>query len=149
MATANSTPQAVFAVLLEPGVSLAKRLKAFGERLVSSEASRRAVLLDLEYVIYAARNGLWEKADRTRFEADLAALAARFREANASTGDRLPMAKEKFLLLLNILGRGLIHELVLHPGLLEVEDVTGMVAQLAPAANPRPTGGTARSRRRR
>lgn len=85
VANVNSSPKSVFAALLEPGKSLAKRLKAFGERLVSSEANRRVVLLDL---------------------------------------------------LLNILGRGLIQELELHPGSLEVEDVTRMLAQLAPATNP-------------
>lgn len=148
VAAANSTPEAVFAALVEPGISLAERLKAFGERLVSSEVSRRVVLLDLEYVIYAARNGLWEKADRTHFEGDLAALAVRFREVNEATGDRLPMAEQKFLLLLNILGRGLIQELALHPGSLEVEDVTRMLAQLAPATTVRDRRRPAAARQR-
>ena len=132
VASANTTPRSVFDPLLEPGVPLTKRLAEFAKRLVSSRISARVVLLDLEYVIYSARNPKLAKADRSEFEDAIAALAARFREANETTGDELPMVEEKFLLLLNIVSRGLIQQMALRPGSLAVEDVMGMVMQLAP-----------------
>jgi AcrR family transcriptional regulator len=136
VATTRSTTERIFDALLEPGQPLATRLARFSEQVVKSDVRRSTVLLDLEYVIYSARNGLWEKTGRARTEAKLGRLAARFREVNAGTGDRLAMPEEKFLLLLNILARGLVQELALHPGSITVADVTRMMGQLAPAPSP-------------
>ncbi|MEO8452711.1 MAG: helix-turn-helix domain-containing protein [Gemmatimonadota bacterium] len=141
VASANTTPRGVFDALLEPGVPLTKRLAEFAKRLVSSRVSARVVLLDLEYVIYSARNATLAKADRSGFEEAIAAMAARFREVNEATGDEVPMGEEKFLLLLNIVSRGLLQQMALRPGSLGVEDVVGMVMQLG-------TGGGAKRGRR-
>jgi AcrR family transcriptional regulator len=130
VAAANSSSKAIFGALLEPGTSLADRLRTFGERLVTSAVSRQVVLLDLEYVIYSARNARWERTARAGFQAELAELAVRFREANLASGDRVPLSEERFLLLLNILGRGLVQELALHPGTLEAQDVTRILRLL-------------------
>src|SRR5262249_24229039 len=93
-----------------------------------------------EYVIYSARNARWEKVARAEFERDLAALATRFRAANELSGDRLPISEDRFLLLLNVLARGLVHELLLHPGTMEVGDVTRMLELLVPPGPPRSRG---------
>ena len=151
MAAANSSSKAVFGALLEPGASLADRVRTFGERLVTSAVSRHVVLLDLEYVIYSARNARWERTARARFQAELAQLAARFREVNLASGDRVPLSEERFLLLLNLLGRGLVQELALHPGTLEVRDVSRILGLLTALATTtgrrivRPAGGPIRS----
>ena len=139
VARANTTPRGVFDALLEPGVPLPKRLAEFARRLVSSRVSARVVLLDLEYVIYSARNPKLAKADRSEFDAAIGAFAARFRVANETTGDELPMAEEKFLLLVNVVSRGLIQQLALRPGSLGVDDVVEMVMQLGTGGRPRPS----------
>ncbi len=132
VAVANTSPATIFATLVEPGRPLAERMGAFAERVLSSKPTRRIVLLDLEYVIYSARNARWEKVARAQFESDLAALGTRFRAANEASGDRLPIPEERFLLLLNILARGLVQELLLHPCTMEVRDVTRMLELLIP-----------------
>jgi AcrR family transcriptional regulator len=131
VAKANSTPKAIFQALLEPGVPLADRVKAFAERIGSSQVSRQVVLLDLEYVIYAARNARWERTARADFEAELRELAARLREVNRSTGDRLAIPEDRFLLMLNIFARGLVQESALHPGTLDRKDMIGMIRLVA------------------
>ena len=136
VAAANSSPQAVFAALLEPGVSLPKRLQAFADRVTSTRASRRVVLLDLEYMIYAARNEGWDQAGRQGFDEEVASLAARFREVNQANGERLPISEESFLRLLNIVGRGVIQEMALHPKSLSADDVARMFELLIPSGRP-------------
>ena len=132
IAVANTSPKTIFAALVEPGRPLAERMRAFAERVVSSRITRQIVLLDLEYVIYSARKAQWERVARAEFERDLASLAVRFRAANDASGDRLPIPEERFLLLLNVLCRGLVQELLLHPGTMEVEDVARMLQLLVP-----------------
>ncbi len=129
VAAANSTPKAFFDPLLEPGVPLRKRLRRFARRVASTRISRQVTLLDLEYVIYAARNNRWDRTRQQAFEAELAALATRFREVNEATGDQLPMSELQFLRLLNILGRGLLQERALHPNAVSPDDVTRMFEQ--------------------
>ena len=134
IAVANHSSPTIFEALLEPGVPLADRVRAFGERIVSSKTTRQVVLLDLEYVIYSARNAHWEKRARAEFQSDLQQLAAQFRAANQASGDRLPISEERYLLLLNLLARGMIQELSLHPGTMEVDDIARMLELVVPAA---------------
>ncbi len=134
VAAAHSTPTAIFDPLLEPGVPLRARVRAFGRRLASTKASRQVVLLDLEYVTYAARNNRWDVATRQGFDAALEVLAVRLREVNEATGDQLPMPELQFLKLLNILGKGLLQERALHPNALSSAEVTRMVEAVAPMA---------------
>jgi AcrR family transcriptional regulator len=135
VAVAHSTPKTLVETLVEPGIPLARRVRTFGERLASSKVSRQTVLLDLEYVIYSARNARWGKTARAGFAAELGPLAARLREVNAATGDALGMPEERFLLLLNLLARGLVQQWVLYPGSLDREAGIRMMEQLARAAS--------------
>ena len=91
--------------------------------------SRQVVLLDLEYVIYSARNARWSRGFEADFEAELEALAARFKAVNQATGDRLPIPEVQALRMLNVLGRGLLQERALHPRTLSADDVARMLEQ--------------------
>ena len=94
-------------------------------------------MLDLEYVLYAARNDRWDQAGRQAFDEEVASLAARFREVNQANGERLPMSEERFLRLLNIVGRGMIQEMALHPKSLSADDVARMFELLSPSGGSR------------
>lgn len=130
VAGANATPKTIFDPLLQPGLSLRQRVRNFGRRIASMDVNRRVVLLDLEYVIFAARNDRWDRYAQQAFHADIEALATRFRQVNLASGDRLRMPEVEFLRLLNILARGLTQERALHPSALSAKTITRMFEQL-------------------
>jgi AcrR family transcriptional regulator len=137
VAVANSRSAGTMGVLVEP-LPLAERLRRFGRELVIGRFSRDLVLLDLEYVIYAARNRRWARDSRRRRQASLSALAARFRAVNRAQGDRLPLDEERFLELLVLVGRGIIQKLTVDPGSLRPADVHAMIALLGRRRAPAP-----------
>jgi AcrR family transcriptional regulator len=118
-------------VLLRADLTLDERLRRLGRDLVTSGPTRELVLLDLEYVIYAARNRRWGRQSKQRLRTTLGDLGARFRAVNVARGERPPLDEERLLYLINILSRGVIQELTADPTALAPADVEAMFLLLS------------------
>jgi len=125
---ASSGSADALAVLLRPDLSLTQRLRRFARSLVTDRFSRELVLLDLEYLIYAARNRRWARSVRRERDASLQDLADRFRAVTRR--ERLPLDEVRFLELLMLVGRGIIQKRTVDPGSLTASDAEAMVCAL-------------------
>jgi AcrR family transcriptional regulator len=118
-------------VLLRGDLSLRARLQRLGRDVAKSGLTRELVLLDLEYVIYAARNRRWGRVSRQRMRSDLRAFASRFRAVNVARREKPLIEEETMLYLLNIVCRGIIQELTVDAQALAASEVEAMFGALA------------------
>jgi AcrR family transcriptional regulator len=118
-------------VLLRADLPLDERLRRLGRDLVTRGPTRELVLLDLEYVIYAARHRRWGRRSKQRLRTGLGDFGARFRAVNAARGETPPLDEELLLYLINIVSRGVIQELTVDPKALAPADVEAMFLVLA------------------
>jgi len=140
--------QTLSSMLLRADLPLRERLRRFGREVVSGAPRKEVVLLDLEYVIYGARNRHWGKYRQERCGAGLNVLAAELRAVNLARGERPPITEERLVRMLNMLGRSIIQELTVDPKSLTVSDVEAMFMSLGGTDQPTPKRrATASSRR--
>lgn len=129
-AMAGSGNAEVIAGLIRTDRSLKQRLAQFARSLVHSRFTKDLVLLDLEFVIYAARTPSWARAAQRQRETSMQEFAAQFRAVNQAQGARLPIDELRFLELLLLVGRGIVQKRTVDPGSVTAADAEAMVGVL-------------------
>jgi len=119
--------------LLRVDLPLAERLRLFGRgvRAALQGASRRQMLLDFEYAVYARRNTQWGARIRKAGRAGLRELAARFHEVNVARNERPPLEAEAFLTMLTVAVRGVVQQFALDPASLDEPTIEELFVLLA------------------
>ncbi len=119
--------------LLRVDLPLAERLRLFGRgvRAALQGASRRQMLLDFEYAVYARRNAQWAAKIRKAGRAGLRELAARFHEVNVARNERPPLEAKAFLTMLTVAVRGVVQQFALDPASLGEPTIEELFVLLA------------------